>query len=102
LENGGDMKVAAGSYLPVQGGNPGSHLFDYFPNAIDLGQFDLQLVDLLHYPLEARNLGVGILDRTAGSVVLGLRRGLGLCVELFIEKEIHTLAKFSCFAQSRV
>jgi hypothetical protein len=56
-------------------------LYD-FPDAPYFVELRLQLVDLPQYLLEAGYLGVGVLDDTAGAVVLRARRGLGLLIEL--------------------
>lgn len=72
------------SYSSVKGFDASAKRLYDFPDAPYLVELRLQLVDLAQYVLEAGYLGVGILDGIAGAVVLRIRRGLGLLIELHL------------------
>lgn len=55
---------------------------DYLPNAADLVELDLELVDLAQDLVEAGDLGVGIRNEVSGAVVLHGSGRLGLFGEL--------------------
>lgn len=74
--------VEGRSHSSVESFNTSAKGLDDLPDSPYLVELGLQLVDLAQDVLEARNFGVGGLDDVAGAVVLRLRRGLRLLVEL--------------------
>lgn len=66
----------------IEGLNAAAVGLDDFPNAADLVELDLQLVDLAQDFVEAGYLGVGVGYDIAGAVVLHLGGCLGLLGEL--------------------
>jgi hypothetical protein len=77
IKPSGRYKLMA-SYAAVQAIDPRLEALDNLANAAHLVEFDLQLVDFAQNSAEARDFGVGDLDRVTGAVVLHL--GCGLCL----------------------
>lgn len=75
------MSVSAAD-AAIEGLNAAAVGLDDFPNAADLVELDLQLVDLAQDFVEAGYLGVGVGYDIAGAVVLHLGGCLGLLGEL--------------------
>jgi hypothetical protein len=66
------------SYAAVQAIDPRLEALDNLANAPHLVKFHLQLIDFAQDGAEARDFGVGHLDRVTGAVVLHL--GCSLCL----------------------
>lgn len=75
------MSVSAAD-AAIEGLNAAAVGLDDFPNAADLVELDLQLVDLAQDFVEAGYLGVGVGYDIAGAVVLHLGGCLGLLGEM--------------------